>query len=277
MRSTPSHLLGPSWKCATGAPGCTQKARSSSVKVVSYSTDIAQISMARTTSVEPSDTDRGWTVWTARAASWWARNSAKCSSVALNFAGTALFAATTWFAASSLSNNPTSQANLMFQSYFDISFSSTVTILRILQGWTSFLGTLKVSQACEWIQWTLASHEKGIQLLSNLGLLPSTGLLGVLALAVGKRGTGAFVCLYPMYPQPNLTSPTESVIIVRKAPGTQLEFTKGVSQSDAFRPEDCQVYGDTNATIGVALCMAPSRSSPGSVIAGKKEMEPFAW
>lgn len=79
-----------------------------------------------------------------------------------------------------------------------------------------------------------------------------------------------------MYPQANLTSPMESVIIVRKAPGTQLEFKKGVIQDDAFRPEDCQVYGGTNAAIGVALCLARSRSSPGPIVAGKNTIEPCA-
>lgn len=200
-----TYILGPSWRCVVGAPRRTQKTRSSFVKVVSYSTDLAQISMARTTSVESSNADREWTIWTARAASWCTFNSAKCSTVALNFASTALFAATTWFAASSLSNDPTSQANLMFQSYFDISFSSTVTILRILRGLTSFLGTLTVSQVCEGIQWTLASHEKGIRLLSYLELSPSTGLLGVLALAVGKTrywSVRLFAILrYLSYPQ----------------------------------------------------------------------------
>lgn len=75
---------------------------------------------------------------------------------------TTLFALTAWFSASTFSENPTRQATHFLQSQLELSFSSTVVTLRVLQGLTSALTALTVSQTCENIQWILASRADGI-------------------------------------------------------------------------------------------------------------------
>jgi hypothetical protein len=99
---------------------------------------------------------------------------------------TFLFALTAWFAASTFSGKPERQANRLFQSHFAMSFGSTVVILRVIQGLTSTLTAIAVSQAYESMQWMLTCREEGIQLLSFLSLSPSTGIWGVVKLGFGK-------------------------------------------------------------------------------------------
>ena len=108
------------------------------------------------------------------------------SRLALAIASTTLFAVTVWFAASTFSGKPGDQANHIFQSHLKISFSSTVTILRILQGLTSTFTAAAVAQTFEGIQWTLASRGGGLRLLSFLGLSPSTGIFGAVKLVFGR-------------------------------------------------------------------------------------------
>ena len=109
------------------------------------------------------------------------------SQLALAIAPTALFAVTAWFAASTFSDEPGNQANHILQSLLKLSFSSTVTVLRILQGLTSTLTAAAVARSFEGIQWTLASRDGGIRILSFLGLSPSTGIIGAAKLVYGKK------------------------------------------------------------------------------------------
>lgn len=107
--------------------------------------------------------------------------------LALAIAPTALFAITAWFAASTFSGKPRNQANHILQSHLKLSFSSTITVLRVLQGLTSTFTAAVVAQSFEGIQWTLASREHGLRLLSFLGLSPSTGIVGAAKLVFGRK------------------------------------------------------------------------------------------
>jgi hypothetical protein len=109
------------------------------------------------------------------------------SELALALAATALFAVTAWFAASTFSDKPENQANYIFQSHFKISFSSTVTVLRVLQGLTSISTAAAVAGSFEQMQWTLASRDRGLRLLSFLGLSPTTGIFGTVKLVFGRK------------------------------------------------------------------------------------------
>lgn len=109
------------------------------------------------------------------------------SKLALAIAPTALFAVTAWFATSTFSGKPGNQANHILQSHLKISFSSTVTVLRVLQGLTSTFTAAAVAQSFEGIQWTLASRDRGVRLLSFLGLSPTTGIFGAVKLVFGRK------------------------------------------------------------------------------------------
>ena len=115
------------------------------------------------------------------------RKAVSKSQLALAVTPTALFAITAWFAASTFSDEPRDQANHILQSLLKVSFSSTVTILRILQGLTSTLTAAAVARSFEGIQWTLASRDTGIRSLSFLGLSPSTSIIGAAKLVYGKK------------------------------------------------------------------------------------------
>ena len=107
--------------------------------------------------------------------------------LALAIAPTALFAITAWFAASTFFGEPRNQANYILQSILKLSFSSTVTVLRVLQGLTSTLTAAAVARSFEGIQWTLASRDDGLRLLSFLGLSPSTSVIGAAKLVYGRK------------------------------------------------------------------------------------------
>ncbi|EXJ83373.1 hypothetical protein A1O1_06995 [Capronia coronata CBS 617.96] len=75
---------------------------------------------------------------------------------------------------------------------------------------------------------------------------------------------------YLMYPQPTPTSPlsTDAAIIIDHAPGTQVDFARGLDPLDGFLAQDCVVYGSDSSIVGVQFCLAESQVSPGSVLAG---------
>lgn len=75
---------------------------------------------------------------------------------------------------------------------------------------------------------------------------------------------------YLMYPQPQplLESDEDSTILIRDAPAMQLDFTKGLHNSDEFLSGDCKVYPDESNHVGVEFCLAKSRTTQDSLIAG---------
>lgn len=48
----------------------------------------------------------------------------------------------------------------------------------------------------------------------------------------------------------------------------QLEFKGWMSEEDGFRNEDCDIYGSKGFLIGIKMCIANSKTYPGSIIAG---------
>ncbi|GAB7354876.1 hypothetical protein MBLNU459_g5518t1 [Dothideomycetes sp. NU459] len=109
------------------------------------------------------------------------------TTLALVLATTALFALTAWFAASTFQGKPGNQANHILQTHLKLSFSSTVVILRVLQGLTSALTAAAVAQSFEGIEWALASRDRGVRLLSFLGISPTTGIIGAVKLLFGDQ------------------------------------------------------------------------------------------
>jgi hypothetical protein len=87
---------------------------------------------------------------------------------------TTIFALTAAFAKASISVDSTSAPRHI------LGFSSTLAVLRVLQGITSTVTALVLGQTLELLQWTLSSRESGLRLLSLLSISPTTGILGML-------------------------------------------------------------------------------------------------
>lgn len=79
------------------------------------------------------------------------------------------------------------EVDYVLTSAFEISFTATVAILTVLQGLISYFTADAVAQSFETIQWTLASRDGGLRLLSFLALSPTTGVIGALKLVFGKH------------------------------------------------------------------------------------------
>ena len=93
-----------------------------------------------------------------------------------------------------------------------------------------------------------------------------------------NRGTQCDSYLFPggtylMYPQPSPPPSANSTIIIRDAPGTQIDFAQGLDASDRFLSQDCTVYGNENSVVGVEFCLAMSHVSEGSVLVGRLSIE----
>jgi hypothetical protein len=101
---------------------------------------------------------------------------------------TVVFAVTSWFAQATFSANSTAEATNILNA-IHISFGSTIAVLRFLQGLTSTCIIIVLNQAFERIQWSLASSEYGIRLLSLLSLSPATSLYGIFGIAFGRRAS----------------------------------------------------------------------------------------
>lgn len=100
---------------------------------------------------------------------------------------TILFSVTAWFSGSSFASNATHEANHILQTHVHISFSSTIALLRLLQGLTSVCTAMAVSRSFEVILWTLACSSRGLRILSILSLSPTTGYFGTFMLICTKR------------------------------------------------------------------------------------------
>src|ERR1700733_7652550 len=88
---------------------------------------------------------------------------------------TAVFGLTAAFARASVSTDSS-----FFHDSFFRKFSSTLAILRFLQGTTSTLTSLICNKTLELIQWSLLTPNDGIRLLTFLSISPTTGFFGLL-------------------------------------------------------------------------------------------------
>lgn len=88
---------------------------------------------------------------------------------------TAVFGLTAAFAKTSISTD----SYFFRKSFFFKKFSSTLAILRLLQGITSTLTGITLQQTLEMTQWSLLSRRDGMRLLTFLSICPATGFLGM--------------------------------------------------------------------------------------------------
>ena len=78
-----------------------------------------------------------------------------------------------------------------------------------------------------------------------------------------------------MYPPLINPSPSvDSTVIIYDAPGTQIDFSRGLGATDQFISQDCIVYGNNNSLVGVEFCLAASQASEGSILAGRLPQPP---
>ncbi|KAH8690821.1 hypothetical protein BGW36DRAFT_432603 [Talaromyces proteolyticus] len=99
---------------------------------------------------------------------------------------TVAFVLTAWFASTTFSVNPAYE----IQSSFHISFADTVTILRVIQGLTSWATASAVAASFEIAMWASAAAETGSPILTLLTISPTTGIWGILSLVCSKTATG---------------------------------------------------------------------------------------
>ena len=78
--------------------------------------------------------------------------------------------------------------------------------------------------------------------------------------------SGGLIMTTP-WPPTNWTS--YPVVTIQKVPAIQIDFINGLYNDSFVDSEDCTVFGADEFLIGMKFCLANSRSSPGSVIAGK--------
>lgn len=256
--------------------------------------------------------------------------------------------------------------------------SSTLAILRLLEGLLSLCVATAISKSFEIVQWSLLARNEGLPALLHLGLSPITGLWGTLALISGKKSSGAarlasvarissvttvwvagillflrtrLVVVYdsvetynvsagvgrfngsyvagyleryqttntgyvynvlpfsimamasnlvvnPMHsssiapvncssgqecqgylvsgglmmttPWPPTDHTSSPVVTIDAVPATQIDFVRGIHNDSFDDAQDCQTFGGAGYLIGVKFCLAQSRSSIGSLFAGRK-------
>src|SRR5437762_8965431 len=95
---------------------------------------------------------------------------------------TAIFGLTAAFARASISTD----SSFLRSSFFFKGFTSTLAILRFLQGATPTLTSFTVQQTLELTQWSLLSQGDGMPLLTFLSISPATGLLGMFWIIVTR-------------------------------------------------------------------------------------------
>jgi hypothetical protein len=100
---------------------------------------------------------------------------------------TALFAVTIWFAQATFSSKATEWTKRLFNHVFKTSIGDTLTILVILSGLMSLVVGYVTDNMLESIQWSLTSRSEGVDMLTILGLSPTTGAFGTAAILFGKQ------------------------------------------------------------------------------------------
>lgn len=95
----------------------------------------------------------------------------------VTFVAITAFALTAWFANLAVSVHSSILSNL--------GFSSTLTILRILQGVTSTTTTIAFSQLSDLLCWSLACLDKGVDMLLMVAISSTTDYLGLFKMIFG--------------------------------------------------------------------------------------------
>lgn len=76
--------------------------------------------------------------------------------------------------------------------------------------------------------------------------------------------SGGLEMVVPWVPQ---ASPDHSMVMVKRVPSIQVDFTGPVG--DTFDAADCDVFGQSGMFIGIRLCLEQVRLNPASIRAGK--------
>lgn len=59
------------------------------------------------------------------------------------------------------------------------------------------------------------------------------------------------------------------LVNIDKLPAIQVQFKRTMNDTESFLDGDCTVFGRTGFVIGIKMCVAKSKSLPGSMIAGR--------
>lgn len=190
----------------------------------------------------------------------------------------AIFAVTAWFAqttfsVSSIDNarsgsvlfisfcNPRANNSTSCSSALFLGVSSTLTILRLLEGVLSACSTTVLLTSFGFIQWALTSRDDGVSSLCLLGLSPSSGYLGTLGLAASRHSrvvdrlaaggrislvTAIWIAGLLLFAKTQLTTVYESV--------DSYAATGGVGRfNGSYIPEYLQRYKNNNDDYSLAV------------------------
>lgn len=58
------------------------------------------------------------------------------------------------------------------------------------------------------------------------------------------------------------------LVSIESIPASQIQFRRNISATDDFGDGDCDVFGREGYLIGIKMCVAASKTLPGSIIAG---------
>lgn len=139
--------------------------------------------------------------------------------------------------------------------------SSTLAILRLLEGLLSLCANLVLTKTFETLQWTLSNRPEGLSLLSLLGLSPTSGYFGTLALTFGKYSSfsnriaaGSRIGLSSAIWISGVVLFARTRLELMYEPVMSYNVTAGVGQfNGSFIPEYLQRFQDNNAGYEYAI------------------------
>jgi hypothetical protein len=77
--------------------------------------------------------------------------------------------------------------------------------------------------------------------------------------------TGGVIMATPWIPSGYEAYP---LVNIDKLPAIQVQFKRTMNDTETFQDDDCDVFGRTGFLIGIKMCVAKSKTLPGSMIAG---------
>lgn len=146
-------------------------------------------------------------------------------------------------------------------SLLHVSVSSTVAILRVLEGLLSLCSGAVLSSAFESLHWGLSGRARGLRLLCLLGLSPTSGLVGTLSLAFSKHACGADrfaalgrIGLFAAISVAGVVLLVRTRLQVVYGSAAPYNVTAGVGQfNGSYIPEYLQRFQTTNDGYGFAV------------------------
>lgn len=146
-------------------------------------------------------------------------------------------------------------------SLFHVDVSSTLTILRLLEGVLSLCTLTVLNKTFETLQWTLSDRDRGVRLLTLLGMSPTSGVFGTIALAFSRHskpmdrlaaGTRIILLAAVWTSGVVLFARTRLAIVYDSV--KSYNVTSGVGQfNGSYIPEYLQQFQDTNSGYNFAV------------------------